>query len=333
MKKFWILMLLFVVTITGCSDSSNTDQTTGDATTPVEAIDFNVVSAVGAPGLAFAQMFSQDDLNTDEANFSLEYKDGSTSLMAAFADEDVAAIVAPINLGAKFYNSDNEFIYASTVTWGNIFLATRTDGEFTMESLRNQTIYTFGEGSVPYIVVEDILSDYGVTFENLGDATSYTSAKLISDEDAIVMIAEPVLSVATASLEAQGITNIKTIDVQAEYSDKNDTLNYPQAGLFIRKDYVDNYADVVEYFLEKVEISADYANSNPTETVEYVKLLTDLYPQSSDALVSAMPRSNILYKTGVESQTGAEILFDIILAGSSAAIIGSVLPDAGFYYG
>ena len=323
MKKILITICLLVFTVLSACSKVDDNKSKGD---------FKVISATGAPGLALAQMFSANNLNYESINFTLEYKAGANDLAAAFGNGSAEAIVAPTNLGAKFYNSNGNYIYAANITWGNIYLATQTDSDFNLEYLTGKTVYTFRIGSVPYIVLQNVLEEYDVTLENLGDSTSATQAKLIQNPSSIVMIAEPVLTVTKLKLQSeQQISNIKQIDIQKLYGEKNNTNNFPQAGIFIKKDIIDKNEGVVKYFLEKLKISCEFANNNPSETVNYAKQLSELYSQPVNALISAMPNSNIRYTTALDSKISLEKLFNIVLSNNAAAL-GGKLPNNDFYY-
>ena len=120
------------------------------------------------------------------------------------------------------------------------------------------------------------------------------------------------------------------LDLQEEWakiSEGDDS--YPQAGLMIKNELIENHPELVKDFLAKYEESIQWVNENPAKAGEYSEeLKTGLNAQIVE---KAIGRSNLIYKNAEESKEPLEVYYNILF-GFSPELIGGKLPDEGFYY-
>lgn len=274
----------------------------------------NVIAPSGAPGVALAELAT----NHSE-DYNIELNKTADVLKAAFTAAEADVIIAPINLGVTFYNKTSNYQIASVLTWGNLYFA-KQGASLTIEDLNGKDLILFGEGTINDVIVKKVLADNNIT---LGEGTTYladtqkTNAQLISNPDAIVLVAEPILSAAKMQKE------IATLSVQDLYSEDGG-LSYPQAACFIKKDTIDNHKKVVDKFIDELKESADLCESNASQAAQYAAALE---LGKAPILTNALPNCNISFKKAIDVKSAIEKVVNLKLA-----MFGGKLPTDEFYY-
>ena len=316
MKKLTTLLLalLLGVTLAGCTEEEPS------------VTEISIMAPLGSPALA--QTYMESTLPTiDNVDYEIEVVSGTDPLVAAFGSGSHDIIYAPTNLGAKLVSTGVDYQLAAVVVWGNLYLATGTDDAFTLADLEGKTIVVFGENATPHIILKTIIDNYNYTtpptFEFV-DSAGTANATLIQDPTKVVLLAEPVLSVASLP---SNVANIKVIDLQTEWENLTGSSSYPQAGIFV-KSGLDSA--VVEAYLEQVELSITETLADPAAVAAMADELGYGFP--IPVLTSAIPRSHLEFKTALESKAALEEYFNYIIDFNSA-LIGGALPEDDFYFG
>ncbi|MBQ9124813.1 MAG: hypothetical protein IJY14_03890 [Acholeplasmatales bacterium] len=310
MKKglVFIFLLIFSFVLVSCGKEEAKDD-----------YKLSVVSPSGAPGIAIADMATN---RADRYEFSLNKTPDVLSATFLANEEDV--IIAPINMGATMYNKKGQYVLASVLTWGNLYIASRIDN-FTLDMIDdgNEVIF-FGSGTINQYIVNKVLAYNNVTPENITflDSTQLTQAQLIAKDNVIVLIAEPALSVAKTK-----VSDITAISVQDLYAEMSGGSSYPQAGCFIRKETINNHKSVVDDFINDLEASANNTSINVEEVAGYAEALE--MGGKKPILINAIPNCNIEFKSASNAKTQIEALFSDAQA---LTYCGGKLPDEGFYY-
>jgi NitT/TauT family transport system substrate-binding protein len=230
-------------------------------------------------------------------------------------------IFAPINLGATMYNKTGNYVLGATVTWGNLYFASRIEN-FTLQTMNDKDVVFFGEGTINQYVVETVLEYNNITPKSITylGATNLTQGQLIANESVITLVAEPALSVAKSKV--QGITSISVQDL---YATMTNSSSYPQAGCFIRKKTIEEHKSVVDKFIKDLESSCNKVNKNTSEIAQYSEELE--FGGKKAVLEKAIPNSNIKFVKAVESKQQINTLFE-----NALKYCGGKLPDDNFYY-
>ena len=94
MKKLGIYLGLAVLglSLTACASQEEVKE------------DISIICPSGTPALALANY----KVANEDVNF--EIVEGSDALVAAFGNKSHDVIVAPVNLGAKFYNTNENYV-------------------------------------------------------------------------------------------------------------------------------------------------------------------------------------------------------------------------------
>ena len=149
-----------------------------------------VSSPSGAPGIALANLavLSPEDYTYVAAE----------AISAEFANNQADFIIAPVNAGAKLFKAKkSSYRLAAVVTWGNLYFATQKT-DFELEDIKNEKVVLFGENTINSSAALFALDKNGLSpaaVEYLGSAAA-TQNLLVTDKNAVVLTAEPVLSAA-----------------------------------------------------------------------------------------------------------------------------------------
>ena len=279
----------------------------------------NVISPAGTPALGIASYAEQ--LLQNEAN-TVEIVAGPDPLKAAFIKGTHDIIIAPVNLGSIMYQKNGNYLLYKTSVWGNLFLASKG----TLNSIYNlegKHIVSFGKGSTPEIVLSVILKHYNISceIEYVNDVSEANKA-LASGRAEVVLTAEPAISKLLEKMP------LNTIDLQDEWKKITNNESYPQAGIFVRKDLVnDRYVNEV---LNGLTNSVVEANENPEACA---KAAVSLHPSFKglgvETLIHAIPRCHLNI---VENEKDAVLFYlQKMIDLGFAAQVGGALPDEGFF--
>lgn len=333
MKKLFLsaLSLLFIgTTLVGCAGNgqattttatptttpSPTTETTSTSTTTVDEYVLKGIMPGGAPAVSFANYVTTS--NTKE-NYTVV--SDTTLLQQAFAKGEMDIVVAPINMGANLYSKGKStYKLASVLTWGNLYFASQRE-DFTLASLDNSPVTFFGENSINMAIVDYVLTSNNITTGErtyLG-STSNTQEKLLTDAEAIVLVAEPALSAAKTK------KTIKSISVQELYAELSGTGSYPQAGLFVSASAVANHKGLVDQLLVDIKASCDLIKTDLDTSA--ASAFAFLGAPGVPVLKNAIPGSNIDYKKASDVKEKINAVANLKLA-----LFGGALPQDEFYY-
>lgn len=304
------MVLLFALVLSGCKQES-------------EQIELKIMVPLGSPALAQTYMEYTHPIIGENVTYEVEVVSGTDPLVAAFASGSHDIIFAPTNLGAKLYKTGVEYKFAATVVTGNLYLATGTDEVFDLASLDGKDIVVFGQNATPDIILQTILADQEYTTPptlTYVDSAGSANATLVANPTTIVLLAEPVLSVADMNVE-----NLATIDLQDAWRTLTESGSYPQAGIFV-KDGTNQ--EVVDAYLREIQLSITAALENPGDVAQMASDLEYGFPVP--VLTSAISRSGLEYITAKDSKDGLEAYFNYILE-LNATLIGEELPVDAFY--
>ncbi len=289
-KKLFITMmaLLLVVTLSSCAKK-----------------EVSIIIPVGTP--TYASIFLDDTYQIDTVL-------GADPLVAAFGAKTYDVIVAPTNLGAKFYETSDTYQCLATISWGNLFLVSQN--EMTLAELDGKDITAFGQNQTPDIIMSYVLSENDLTtnITYLASATEIASSFVLNPEG-IYLVAEPQLSVLESS------HTLHAIDLQQAYEALTGSYSYPQASVFVHKDLNASTIAKIEKDL-KESIDQLYNEDNLSEVATYMNL--------SEAVASnVIDRCHIEYVRASEVQSDIEAYLQMMM--SYNANLLSEIPGESFY--
>ena len=212
---------------------------------------FLIVCPDGAPALTVATL--KDKVQTVAAE----------TIAAPFSAEEADFIIAPVNAGAKLFKAGkSSYRLAAVVTWGNLVFASQIP-DFSLETMNGRTVTLFGENTINASVALFILREKGVEPDQIAyeAGAKNTQELLMNNAEAIVMTAEPAVTV--AKMKKEGITSISIAEL---YHDITGDEGFVQAGLFVREETLKENEETVKQWLEEIRGAADLCVTEP-ETV------------------------------------------------------------------
>ena len=305
-KFIYIFVILFsMLLMVGCIDDSSKK--------------VSVIVPTGTPSLGIANVLN--DKTLVDANIV----SGSDPLIAAFTNASYDVVVAPVNLGAKLYNSNENFSYIlyKTIVWGNYYLVSNEEIA-TLENLEGKTVLVFGMNSTPDVVLRTLISakNINVNLEYVDDVTTANSY-LLSGKADIIVSAEPSLTKISAN------KNFYILDLQKQWQQLTGRYSLPQAGIFIKKNIKDE--KYLKSVLDKMIESVQMASTKPNVLVaNAINVDENLAKIGEETLQKAIGNCNL--RVEETDKEAIEFYFSQVIKLGIGATVGGKLSDEGFYY-
>ncbi len=211
-------------------------------TQPGTPSSLSILSPKGAPALALLPLV------IDEVD-DIEFVDGVDILSAEFIKGQYDVIIAPVNLGAQLsLKQDNPYVLYGVVTWGNLYVVSSDT------QANPLAMAIFGQQAVPgkVISVVEPLFKQRYQFDAFASVAD-VSAQLLASQYSLALLAEPSLSATMMRAQAAGLSLTIAYDIQALWQEKTGFFNYPQAGLFVRKEMSIDEINEVEARFEHIQ--------------------------------------------------------------------------------
>ncbi len=315
---------------TTAAETTAAETTAAETTAPAEALNLKFAMPVGAPTVSIIK--AMKDGKTIGDNITIDYEMvKSPDLMASkLINGELDAAIVPSNLAIKLYNKGIDYKYAATGVWGILYIV-GTEDVASWQDLKGKTITMIGRGLTPDIVTRHLLKanglepDVDVMFDYV-DGAANLAPLFISGKSTLSIMPEPMLSkVMTKKPEGKVL-----FDLQQEWKTATGTSDsYPQAGMLIKGELIDNQPAAAAALLDLYAESIAWVNANPADAGAYGEELQ--IGLAAKLIEKAVPRMNLTFKNGPDSRAALEayyqVLFDV-----SAKAIGGKMPDDAFYY-
>ncbi len=303
MKKIFVFVLVFVlllgVILPAMADDSG----------------FKVSAPSGAPALALATMAA----DKPEAYTFV----AADTIAAEFAGNNADFIIAPLNAGAKLYKAGKStYKLGAVVTWGNLYFASQK-ADFVLEDINGAEVTLFGENTINASVALYVLAENGITPGSVAylAGAANTQSLLLTDENAIVLTAEPALTAAKMKNE-----NITAYAVNDLYRNVTGYDGYTQAALFIKAETLAEKPEAVAEFLEQAAEAVSKCTTD-VEAVAEAAVALEILPNVKVAM-SAIPNCAIRWVSAADAREQVETTANIDLSQ-----FGGSVPADDFYYG
>ena len=276
---------------------------------------FKVSAPSGAPALALAAMAVDDP---DSYTFV-----AADTIAAEFAGNNADFIIAPLNAGAKLYKAGKStYKLGAVVTWGNLYFASQKAG-FALEDINGAEVTLFGENTINASVALYVLEQNGITPGSVAylAGAANTQSLLLTDENAIVLTAEPALTAAKMKNE-----NITAYAVNELYKNATGFDGYTQAALFVKAETLAEQPEAVAAFLEQAAESVAKCTDD-VEAVADAAVKLEILPNVKVAM-SAIPNCAIRWMSALDAKEQVETTANIDLSQ-----FGGAVPADDFYYG
>ena len=270
----------------------------------------------GAPALTVAVLASE--ISETEASFDFV---AANLITAKFEEAASDFIIAPLNAGAVIYKKGNRnYRLAAVVTWGNLVFASRRAG-FTPQDINGNPVTLFGEKTMNASIALYSLEENGIipSEVNYLASAAETQQLLLSDPDAIVMTAEPMVTVAKIKNE-----EVEFFLLNDLYQNATGDVGFAQAGLFVRVTSMEEKPEEIRSFMSRIQSSAEACTVDVEKAAEAAVAL-EILPNMKIAL-TAIPNCGIRYVSASEAREQIEKTAQIDLTQ-----FGGELPADEFY--
>lgn len=309
MKKL-LLSLLFIFTfaLVGCDGIGGQKDES-----------YKVIMPSGTPSITLSSYVDELDENVE-----VDIVQGSDPLVAAFTAANYDIIVAPVNLGAKLYNSVEDFAYRlyRPIVGGNYYILSTEISSF--QELDGKEITLFGKNSTPDVMFRTLCAYFGIEpVVNYQASVSEANSQLASGLAKTILTAEPSKTLISKN------KSYNVIDLQELWKEMaGSEYNVTQAGIFVKNDMD---AKLVDKVLEDMEDSLSMAINDTLTLAGIAKEVDTSFAKFSDEdLAAAIQNCNVL-PAGSNYRNDVEYYFSKLIELGLGKSIGGKLPDEEFY--
>lgn len=321
MKRIFaaIVVLIFpLFTLFGCNNGG------GEVT---------IVMPNGAPSLVFAKMMSEVE-TIEGKSINYQIVNGTDGILGKINEFDIA--VMPVNFAAKLYTQGEDITLLSVNIRGVLYMV--GGEEITdLSQLKGKTVYNIGQGGTPDITLRYLLEDAGIEYTlDEGEFPEKVSLRFVQESSTLVpmllngqaeygVLGEPV---ASQAINKSNGSLVRALDLQQAWSDATDLEVYPQAGVVVKKSFMENNSKFIAALISHLSQNiSGWIKSNIAKTLSAIETNGGVLPALS---ADAVDNSNIGFTSAAEAKDAIEEYLNQIKNFSPAFL--SNLPDSDFYY-
>jgi len=305
-------------------------ETTGDvAADPVPA-HIRVGSLKGPTSMGLVQLMDRAALDATANTYTFTMAAAADEINTALIKGDLDIVLIPANVASVLYNkTGGEVVVLNINTLGVLYILEYGETIQSVKDLAGRTIYLPGKGTTPDYALQYLLSQNGLTTEDVNlqyksEGTEVIAA-LAQDKNAIGLLPQPAATVATVQNEGLRIA----LDLTAEWDKVSEDGGLLTGVTLVRKAFLQENPGAIQLFLEDHLMSTNYTNENVAEAAQLVADL-GIVPKAPIA-VKAIPYCNIVCITGAEMKEALSGYLGV-LADQNVKAIGGALPGEDFYY-
>jgi NitT/TauT family transport system substrate-binding protein len=325
-----------VALLIGCTPTVNDNADTGtgggaESGSLDESITIRLGGLKGPTSMGMVKLLQ--DAQTGDSFNNYEF------LLAGSADEvtprlingslDIAAV--PANLAAVLYNNTGGKVKLLAVnTLGVVYIVEKGETVHNLADLKGKTIQATARGSSPEYVLKYLLRENGLDPERdviIDWKTEPTEVVSLMSQDgsAVAMLPQPYVTVAQGAIDNLRIA----VDLTKEWEALDNGSKLLTGVLVVRSDFLEQYPEQVDKFLDEYHASTAYVNDNNTEAAA---LIEEFGIVKAAVAEKALPYCNIVCFTGDEMKAAMEGYLQVLYKENPQSI-GGKLPDNDFYYG
>ncbi len=288
------------------------------------------VSAMKGPtAMGMTKLMDEDETLGYPYDFQILASADEVAPLVIQGNTDI--VCAPANLASVLYNKTEGGVKVLAVnTLGVLYIVENGNTVTSMEDLRGKTIYASGKGASPEFALYYLLKENGIDPEN--DVTiewksehSECLAALTSGENGVALLPQPFVT--TAMTKAEGINVV--LDLTEEWEKLDNGSACLTGVVMARAEFIEQYPEVVEEFLDRYAASVDYVNNNVADAAQLVGKY-DIVPAA--VAEKAIPECNIVCITGAEMKEKLSGYLNVLFEQLPTSV-GGALPADDFYYG
>ncbi len=270
---------------------------------------------------------NKDGVSLNNYEFTIEAAADSLAPLILQGKLDIAAV--PTNLASVLYNKTEGKIKLLAVnTLGVLYIVNRGEA-LTMADLKGKTLYATGKGAVPEYALRYVLSQNGIDPDKdvkieWKSQPDEVVAVLSADENAIAMLPQPYVTVASTKIEGLKIA----IDLTKEWDNLDSGSRLITGTLAVRAEFAEQHPELIENFLNEYKSSTEFVNSNLDEAAALVE---EFGIVKAAVAKLAIPYCNIVFISGSDMKAPVSGYLNTVLEQNPTAVGGSI-PGDDFYY-
>lgn len=302
-KLFTVMLLIFgLLLLVGCGEDDNKT--------------YKVLLPSGTPLMAVGGLL-------DDAEFDFKVVNGQDPLISGFTSAEYDMIIAPINLGTKFYIAGNSnYQFKAIITTNNTYIISK--GEISsLNDLQGKKITAFGASAAPGLALKGALDikgiDATVNYQNSAADVMMLYSSNTDDSD-FYLSAEPNIT----KIEDKTGKPINKISLQEQIKDELPVLI--QACLFVNPN-----SNVSNKVINKIKENIENMNKNPENYAKQVLNKNDFFNGLGESVIAkAIPNCNIDFIEAKDNKDVITKYYDFLNKYQNA-VLGGKTPSEEFY--
>ena len=258
-------------------------------------------------------------------------------LRALLLKKEVQFVALPTNVAANLYNKKEPIRLLNVPVWGILEILSRDANLKHIEDFKGKEIIVPFRADMPDIVLQALIKQAGLnakkdfSLKYVPNPPDAMQMLLLRRADH-VLLAEPATSMAMRKTGSFPVSLIapelhRSLNLQSEWGRLFTTEpKVPQAGLSVVGE-VDK--EVVKRFSEEYEKALLWYQSHPKEAGEMVEKALKTF--KAEAISDSIAHTQFELKNAQQSKVALERFFEILMQ-IEPKLIGSKMPDEGFYY-
>lgn len=318
------------------SAAEETASEAADETTKAESSDdsytLKVGSLKGPTSMGLVQLMDESEKGNAKGTYDFTMVTAADELLGKIASGELDVALIPANMASIIYDKTNHDVSVLDInTLGVLYAVSADDSIKTTADLKGRTVYLTGKGATPDYTLQHVLKANGLTTEDVTleykSEAAEVAAVLKEKPDAVGILPQPFVTAAMA----QNDTLKMVLDLTKEW----DSAGEENGGSLVtgvticRNDVIKDHKEAIETFMAEHKESAEYANTNVSETAALVAAAGII--EKAPVAEKAIPYCSITYIDGDDMKSMLSgylnVLFDM-----EPTTVGGSLPADDFYY-
>lgn len=331
MKKTILLILILCICLfVGCGQTAKTAEKEDSYMEVSDSDTQSVITVIAPKSPATIPILSMIENNSlgNKIQIDLKLYSDMGKMMALISDGDYEILVAPVHAAANLYNKGLDVKLVSVFNWGGIYLSTTNPNCNDWEDLEGKEVYVPNKGSVPDVLTQYFLEQYGLTIgENV--KIVYSSHAEIAQ---LIATGAVKYAIDVQPFVASNEKNVEGYKIISEFSKEwkvTQGKQYAMPGFctVANSGYLNKNEKLVINFNEKFEEAIDWSLNNMDEA----GAMANIYLNANAELIAEAMKSFCFDYKSANERESVEQYYRVLL-NLKPESIGSVMPKESFYY-
>ena len=327
--KTTLSMLLCLILALSLLTACNSTPEPETAPTPDSV---NVMVLNGTTGFGMAKLISDNTNSNASLPYAITVETDASNITAALISGSCDIAALPTNAAANLAQKTNGGVKVIAVnTLGVLYVMSNTEKQSisSFEDLRGKTVYCPAQN--PTFLFKAICEANGlvvgtdIIIDNTYAQPADLRTALVSGAVDLAVLPEPMVTIAKSA----NASLVASLDLTAEWEKHYPADSLMQGCVVARTEFIEQYPEAVQAFLNEYKASIEFVNQNTTEAGDMIAA-AGIFAQAPVA-AKAIPNSNICYIDGADMKAGLEKFYEILYTVAPASI-GNALPAEDLYY-